>query len=193
MKAPRYATDREVLADAGESIQRFFASGVMELKEKLGPVNWQFMPSKRFERADFEAFLKLLPKSVEGRAPRHAVEVRHAEFPPPRIRVHGARVMASPSSTAADSRYPLIAEHHGAVRLCSYHGYTRGEPLGYSSASLDLWAERAKTWAAGGLPDGLDPMAQAGGARPSPRLSLRHHGNKVSNPQAAMALIERVG
>src|SRR6185436_13649420 len=80
VKGPRFATNRRVLAEAGDSIQRFFASGVTELKDKLGPVNWQFMATKKFDPADFEAFLKLLPKKVDGRAVRHAVEVRHDSF-----------------------------------------------------------------------------------------------------------------
>jgi uncharacterized protein YecE (DUF72 family) len=60
LKGPRFATNRRVLAEAGESIERFFASGVTELKEKLGPVNWQFMATKKFDAGDFEAFLDLL-------------------------------------------------------------------------------------------------------------------------------------
>src|SRR6202795_3280326 len=83
LKAPRFATNRGVLGDAGGTIARFFASGVMELKGKLGPINWQLMPTKKFDPADFEAFLRLLPKEVEGRALRHVVEVRHESFRSP--------------------------------------------------------------------------------------------------------------
>ena len=61
LKGPRFTTNRRILAEAGGSIERFFASGVMHLKEKLGPVNWQFLPTKQHDPADFEAFLKLLP------------------------------------------------------------------------------------------------------------------------------------
>ena len=60
------------------SVERFFRSGVMELGDKLGPVNWQFMATKKCDLDDFAGFLALLPKAVEGRAVRHAVEVRHA-------------------------------------------------------------------------------------------------------------------
>ena len=66
VKAPRYATIRKVLGEAGESIERFVASGPGELGEKLGPILWQFHPTKRFDRADFEAFLKLLPAKIGG-------------------------------------------------------------------------------------------------------------------------------
>ena len=61
LKANRFATHRRVLAEAGDSIQRFVESGITELKDKLGPIVWQFMPTKVFEPGDFEAFLALLP------------------------------------------------------------------------------------------------------------------------------------
>ncbi|MDT7712415.1 MAG: hypothetical protein QOG46_1104, partial [Pseudonocardiales bacterium] len=80
VKAPRFATHRRVLADAGDSIERFFSSGVMQLKKKLGPINWQLPPTKEFDTKDFEAFLRLLPARVDGQPVRHAVEVRHDSF-----------------------------------------------------------------------------------------------------------------
>src|SRR5580692_5088897 len=83
VKAPRFVMNRTVLASAGSTIARFFASGVMELKDKLGAINWQFLPTKKFDPADFNAFLALLPKEVAGRTLRHAVEVRHASFHSP--------------------------------------------------------------------------------------------------------------
>src|SRR5262245_18235406 len=80
LKGPRYATHRRVLAEAGESIERFFTSGVTELKTKLGPILWQFHPGKKFEHDDFAGFLALLPRELEGKPLRHVVEVRHASF-----------------------------------------------------------------------------------------------------------------
>ena len=68
LKAPRFAMNRTVLAEAGGTIARFFNSGVTELKEKLGPINWQFLPTKKFDPSDFDAFLKLLPREVAVRA-----------------------------------------------------------------------------------------------------------------------------
>ena len=62
MKASRFTTNRKVLATAGDSIKRFIESGVVELGDKLGPIVWQFMPTKQFDAEDFEAFLQLLPK-----------------------------------------------------------------------------------------------------------------------------------
>ncbi len=95
--------NRTVLAGAESTITRFFASGVMELKDKLGPINWQFMPTKIFDPADFEAFLKLLPKEVAGRALRHVVEVRHDSFRSP----ISSRCCASVALQSCSRRIPI--------------------------------------------------------------------------------------
>ena len=80
LKGPRYATNRRVLAEAGDSIKRFFDSGVTELGDKLGPILWQFAPTKKFMASDFGAFLDLLPEAFDGRKLSHAIEVRHDLF-----------------------------------------------------------------------------------------------------------------
>ena len=80
VKATRFATNRRVLAEAGESIERFLGSGLSELGAKLGAIVWQFAPTKRFEAEDFEAFLKLLPDAVDGLPLRHVLDVRHPSF-----------------------------------------------------------------------------------------------------------------
>ena len=80
VKGPRFATNRRVLAEAGDSVKRFYDSGVLELGDRLGPVLWQFAPTKKFDEADFGKFLELLPRKLEGRELRHVVEVRHDSF-----------------------------------------------------------------------------------------------------------------
>src|SRR6195952_4914813 len=80
LKANRFATNRRVLAEAGESIQRFVASGLARLEHKLGPLLWQFAPTKKFDAADFEAFLKLLPAGGPGGPLRHVAGVRNDSF-----------------------------------------------------------------------------------------------------------------
>src|SRR5258705_3003357 len=80
LKGPQFATNRRVLAEAGPSIERFFASGVFELKSKLGPVLWQMAPTKKFDPEDFAAFLALLPPRLDGRPIRHVVEVGDERF-----------------------------------------------------------------------------------------------------------------
>lgn len=193
LKGSRYITNRRVLAEAAPSIEKFFASGVTELKEKLGPINWQFMGTKQFDPADFEAFLKLLPKSVDGLAIRHAVEVRHDSFRSPDfialLRAYGVAVI-----TAADSHYTQIADVTAPFVYARIMGTKESEPKGYPEADLDLWAKRARDWAAGKAADGLDTVLPAETAKVGRDVFLYViSGDKVRNPQAAMALIERVG
>ncbi|MES2710378.1 MAG: DUF72 domain-containing protein [Pseudomonadota bacterium] len=193
VKAPRYATNRKVLASAGETIERFFAGGVMELRDKLGPINWQFKPTKKFDAVDFEAFLKLLPASREGRALRHVVEVRHESFRVPEFvelaRRHGVAIVA-----AFDSEYPQIPDATAPFIYARLMGTTVGEARGYSATALKLWADRARSWAKGGVSKGLKPVAG-----PAPKAASRDvfiyviSGHKDVNPTAAMALIEALG
>jgi uncharacterized protein YecE (DUF72 family) len=192
LKGPRYATNRRVLAEAGESIDRFFASGVMELKEKLGPINWQFAATKKFDAADFEAFLKLLPKEIDGRTIRHAVEVRHDSFRDPDFialaREHGVAIVL-----AGDSDYPQIADLTAPFVYARIMGTQEAEPLGYPSKTLDLWAEHAKAWATGKAVKGLKTVSREK-ASDSPRDVFLYviSGEKVRNPAAAGALIDRL-
>jgi uncharacterized protein YecE (DUF72 family) len=83
VKGSRYVTNRKVLADAGPAIDKFVGQGLSELGPKLGPINWQLAATKRFEPDDVEAFLRLLPREVDGLALRHALEVRHPSFAAP--------------------------------------------------------------------------------------------------------------
>lgn len=192
LKGSRFTTNRRVLAEAGESIERFMSSGVLELKDKLGPISWQFMPTKKFDPADFEAFLKLLPKSVEGHKIRHAVEVRHESFRVPEFvdmaREHGVAIVM-----AGDSEFPQIADVTAPFVYARIMGTEEKEKLGYSKKALDTWAACAKEWAAGKLPAGLDAVTkQKADGKPRDVFLYVISGHKVHNPAAAMALIERV-
>ena len=103
VKGPRYAVNRRVLAEAGDSIKRFLDSGVLELGDKLGPILWQFAPTKKFDAADFGKFLELLPAKLDGRKLRHVVEVRHDSFCTPEFIAlvrKFARRWCSPSTTS---------------------------------------------------------------------------------------------
>jgi len=193
LKGPRFATNRRVLAEAGSSVERFFASGVMELKDKLGPINWQFAPTKKFDAADFEAFLKLLPRSVEGRAVRHAVEVRHESFATPEfaamLREHEVAIV-----TAGDSKYPQIADATASFIYARIMGTEEKTKTGYTPAALGNWVKRAQAWAAGSVPADLSTVAKPLPARSGRDVFLYViSGFKEKNPAAAMALIERVG
>jgi uncharacterized protein YecE (DUF72 family) len=192
VKGPRFATNRRVLAEAGESIERFFASGVMELKEKLGPINWQFAGTKKFDAADFEAFLALLPKESDGRKIRHAVEVRHNSFHDSDFvalaREHGVAIVL-----AGDSDYPQIADLTAPFVYARILGTQEAEPLGYPFKTLDLWAQRAKAWATGKTVKGLETVGKAKTSE-APRDVFLYviSGDKIRNPAAAGALIERL-
>jgi uncharacterized protein YecE (DUF72 family) len=192
VKAPRFVMNREVLAGAGSTIARFFASGVMELKDKLGPINWQFLPTKKFSPDDFKAFLELLPIEVGGRVLRHAVEVRHDSFRSPDFialaRKHGVAVVI-----AADCAYPQIADATAPFVYARIMGTQATNELGYSDAALDLWAARACAWASGAAPDGLDYAEQQRAYGKSRDVFLYViSGEKVRNPTAAKSLILRV-
>nr|WP_210289656.1 DUF72 domain-containing protein [Chelatococcus caeni] len=192
LKGPRFATNRRVLAEAGESIERFVTGGLAELREKLGPINWQFAPTKKFDPDDFAAFLALLPKSVDGLALRHVVEVRHDSFRSPDfmalLREHEVALVV-----AGDSKYPQIADVTAPFVYARIMGTSEGEDLGYAPAALDAWAERARAWAAGGAPDDLETVTRHVAAPQGRDVYLYViSGHKVANPAAAMALIERL-
>jgi uncharacterized protein YecE (DUF72 family) len=191
LKGPRFTTNRRVLAEAGESIERFFNSGVMELKEKLGPVNWQFAGTKKFDPDDFAAFLALLPKEIGGQEIRHAVEVRHPSFRDPDFvalaREHGVAIVM-----AGDSQFPQIADATAPFVYARIMGTSESEPLGYAESALDEWAERAKAWAAGKPAKGLETVSKGPAGEPRDVFLYVISGDKIRNPAAARSLIERV-
>ena len=192
LKGPRFATNRRVLAEAGSSIEKFLTSGITELKGKLGPINWQFMGTKKFDPTDFEGFLKLLPKSHDGRQLRHAVEVRHDSFKAKDFialaKEYGVAVILG-----ADSDYPLIPDVTAPFVYARIMGTQEGEKLGYSKKALDLWAKRAAEWAAGDAPKDLDYVTPPKPAK-APRDVFLYviSGHKVLNPAAAMAIAQRL-
>jgi uncharacterized protein YecE (DUF72 family) len=192
LKAPRYATHRRVLSEAGSTIERFLTGGVLELKDKLGPINWQLMPTTQFQPADVEGFLKLLPKKVAGRTLRHAIEARHESFRVPEFaamaREYGVAIVV-----AGDSDYPLIADLTAPFVYSRIMGTQPKRALGYTKAALDLWARRAKSWANGGVAEGLKGVSDQKPTRVERDVYLYViSGHKVANPAAAQALIERV-
>jgi len=192
VKGPRFATNRKDLGEAGSSIERFFTSGVMNLKEKLGPINWQFMGTKKFDPADFEKFLKLLPKSVEGHAIRHAVEVRHESFRSPDF-IAMAKHYGAAIIIAGDSDYPQIADVTAPFVYVRIMGTTESEAKGYSGAALKTWASRAQEWAKGAAPSQLKSVSPHP-ASPEGRDVFLYviSGHKEKNPAAAMALMELI-
>ena len=194
VKGPRFATNRKVLGEAGDSIKRFYDSGLLELGDRLGPVLWQFMPTKKFDATDFGAFLELLPRKIGKQTMRHVVEVRHDSFVTPAF-ITLMRGFSIPIVFAEHATYPNIADITGDF---VYARLQRGEddiPTAYPPKALDAWGKRFQDWASGGEPKDL-PKADAA-TKPSkmPRDVFAYviHEGKIRAPAAAQELIKRVG
>lgn len=193
VKGPRFTVNRRVLGDAGPSVERFFASGVLALKEKLGPINWQFLPTKKYDPTDFEAFLKLLPSSVEGRPIRHVVEVRHDSFRTAEfvslVRGYGVGVVLTDKEG-----FPQIPDVTAPFVYARLQRSSADLETGYAPAALDAWADRARVWCDGRVPADLGLVGDPGNAPPKRRDVFIYmiDGFKPKAPQAAMALIARL-
>ncbi|WP_333817530.1 DUF72 domain-containing protein [Tabrizicola sp.] len=174
LKAPRFATSRRVLAEGGESIARFLASGLTELGPKLGAINWQLPPTKKFDPEDMAAFLDLLPDRLGGLPLHHAIEARHESFAcdafTTLLRDRGIAAIQ-----AADSDYPQIAVATAPFAYLRIMGTREDEPLGYSEADLDHWADRLRDM-----------------ARTRDVFLFVISGYKAANPAAAQALLKRL-
>ena len=174
VKASRFCTNRRVLAEAGESVTRFVSQGLVELKDRLGPINWQFMGTKKFDPVDFEAFLKLLPREA-GKLPlRHVLEVRHDSFKDERFydlcRKYKAAIVY-----AHDKDFPCIDEATADFTYARLMQAEEKVKTGYKPAELDKWAKRAEAW-----------------SKKGDAFVYFISGAKVRNPAAARALIERL-
>lgn len=192
LKASRHATNRRVLAEAGESIERFLGSGLTELGAKLGPIVWQFMPTKHFDAGDFEAFLGLLPKTLDGCRLRHVMDVRHASFQTPEY-LTLARKHRVATVFADSDDYPSFADLTGDFVYARLMRANAQLKAGYAPKALDQWAENANTWAAGAEPPAL-PRVEDIQASGKPREVFIYfiNGAKEKAPAAAMALLQRL-
>jgi uncharacterized protein YecE (DUF72 family) len=194
VKGPRFATNRRVLAEAGDSIKQFLDSGVLELGDRLGPLLWQFAPSKKFDAADFGKFLELLPAQADGRRLGHVVEVRHASFRTPEF-VALARDFATPIVFTDHATYPSLADVTGDFIYARLQKGQDTIPTAYPAKELDAWARRLRIWAQGKVPDDLprvDPTHEPQKIAPRDVFAYVIHEGKIRAPAAAMALIERL-
>jgi uncharacterized protein YecE (DUF72 family) len=194
LKAVRYTTQKKVLAEAGESVQFFLNSGLSELKHKLGPILWQFAPTKRFDETDFEAFAQLLPKELDGLPLRHVIEVRHDSFLQPAfldlLRRHGFGTVITDSP-----EYPSFANLSADFVYLRLMRAEAERESGYAPEVLDAWADCARAWAAGREPAGVPRIE--GDAWTPPAVArdvfmLMINGAKERAPRAAMEVIRRL-
>lgn len=194
MKASRFSTNRKQLATAGDSIKRFVDSGVGELGKKLGPIVWQFMPTKQFDPEDLAAFLALLPKKEGSRVLRHVLDVRHDSFRSPEYlalaREHKVATVFTDSP-----KFPSFADLTGDFVYARLMNSDAQHASGYTPKSLDEWAEAAKTWSKGGTPSSLPHVEEgkSGASNARDVFVFFINGAKEKAPAAAGALIERLG
>jgi len=171
VKAPRFVTNRKLLASGAASIERFLGSGVLRLGDKLGPINWQLPPEKEFDADDVAAFLELLPRKVEGRLLRHALEVRHPGVDREAL-IGLARERGVALVEAGDSEYPRIKARTAPFSYLRVMGTTARPAKGYSPGALQRWRDYARDL-----------------AREGDVFFYFISGAKERNPQAARALI----
>jgi uncharacterized protein YecE (DUF72 family) len=163
---------RKDLATSEPSIKRFLESGVMRLGAKLGAINWQLAPGKPFDAKELGAFLALLPRKAEGRALRHALEVRDESFDCEEF-VALAREHEVAVVEAGDSEHPRIQVRTAPFSYLRVMGTKARVAKGYPPAALARWREHAQAL-----------------ARQGDVYFYFISGAKVRNPQAAMVMIE---
>jgi uncharacterized protein YecE (DUF72 family) len=216
VKGSRYITHMLRLRGVETALANFFASGLLVLEHKLGPLLWQLPPSLPLDEELLAAFLELLPrttkdaaklarrhdKRVKGRAYlrarsdrklRHALEVRHPSFATPKLvgllRKHGVSLVVADTA----GRWPFLEDVTADFVYVRLHGDVKLYESGYTDAALERWAARICAWR-----DGREPSA-AKLVAPPPRRSKRRdvyvyfdNDIKVHAPYDAMSLAAKV-
>ena len=203
VKGPRFITHIKRLGDVEAPLANFFASGVLALGPKLGPVLWQLPPNLPFDEAVLDRFLRLLPRTTHAAAAvaaghdermsgrswfdaaaiadrplRHAVEVRHPGFEAEQEAWATLLERHGVASVTADTagRYPRIDRITADFAYARLHGEEELYASGYDDASLDRWA----AWTRAHLDAGRDAYLYF------------DNDIKVRAPFDAMALIARL-
>ena len=176
IKGGRFITHMKKLRDVETALGNFFASGVLALREKLGPILWQLPPNLGFNCERLLDFFQLLPRDTAevarlarkhddklktraflkidiSRPVRHAIEVRHPSFMVPEffelLREH--RVAFVFADTAG--KWPYAEELSADFIYIRLHGAEQLYVSGYTDAELDWWAARIERWRRGKQPD----------------------------------------
>ncbi len=217
VKGSRYLTHLKRLTDPGTALANFFASGLLALGPKLGPVLWQLPESLHLDLPRLAAFVALLPRTteavaqlarrhdarVEGRAflepaadrpVRHAVEVRHESYQDAGfvelLRSAGVALVASDGA----GQWPMLADVTADFCYLRLHGPRLLYGGGYSAALLDTWAARIRAWTAGSVPPDLPTVTDHPAAAPAGRDVYVYFDNDSDGraPFDATALAERL-
>lgn len=217
VKAPRYITHTLRLNDVHGPLANFFASGVLELKDKLGPFLWQFPPNFKFDPLLFEAFLKQLPADtlqaaalarqheprLNGKASlkphgtrpvRHAVEIRHTSFAVPEfvqlLDKYGVALVVADTA----GKWPYLEDVTADFVYLRLHGDKQLYASGYTDEALQRWGDRIDCWRHGKQP--ADAHLAAPQHKPRARksrdvLCFFDNDIKVRAPFDARHLLER--
>jgi uncharacterized protein YecE (DUF72 family) len=191
VKGPRFITHMKKLREPELPLANFFASGVFNLRHKLGPILWQLPESVRYEPARLRHFLELLPASTSAalalarrrsralmngrtrlavdadRPLRHALEIRSDTFLDPGLvaLLRERRVALVVAETAG--RFPMPADVTADFVYLRLHGDQELYRSGYDDAALERWARRIASWQRGDEPG--DMLAISPGAPPPRR------------------------
>ncbi len=175
LKAHRFSTVRKTREDMQKSTGMFLDQGITQLKHKLGPINWQFPETRKFDPDYFAMFLSVLPKEKDGLRLRHALEVRGQGFDAPAfydlLTKHGATVVY-----AEDDDFPKLRHVGGDFAVARLMQSKEGEASGYSQKEIGRFATLAQGWAA-----------------KKDVFMFFISGAKERNPAAAMALQDALG
>jgi uncharacterized protein YecE (DUF72 family) len=215
LKGPRFITHMRRLREVRKPLANFFASGVLQLKEKLGPILWQFPPNFSFDAGRFEEFMEMLPRStaaaaelareheprMKGRTAfdahgdrpiRHAMEIRHTSFGREFVTLLRKQKIALVIADSA-GRYPLLEDVTADFLYLRLHGAEELYVSGYSDEALDRWAKRIVTWRTGGEPSDAKRVGKAATKRKARDVYVYFDNDvKVKSPRDAMGLAERL-
>jgi uncharacterized protein YecE (DUF72 family) len=217
VKGGRFITHMKKLAGVETPLANFFASGVLALGCKLGPLLWQLPPTLGFDPGRVAGFLAQLPTTtraaaelarrhderVEGRAwtttevdrpLRHAVEVRHRTFEDARfvelLRDHGVALVVADTA----GKWPLMEDLTADFVYVRLHGSEELYVSGYGPEALDAWAAKVAAWRDGGQSPGARTLAGPPPSLPGRDVFVYFDNDvKVRAPIDAIALADRMG
>ena len=216
VKGSRYITHMLRLKNIAIPLANFFASGILRLGPKLGPILWQFSPNFRFDRPRLEEFLKLLPQStaaaaslaprhdrrIKSKAPikavfparlRYAIEIRHESFLTPEF-IQLLREYSVALVCADTVEWPRLMDLTADFVYCRLHGSEVLYVSGYDDRALDSWAARVAAWSAGREPADAERVVHSSAPKKRPRDVYIYFDNdaKVRAPFDALGLRARV-
>lgn len=189
VKGSSYVTNRKVLATAAESLAKFFGQGLEELGDRLGPILWQLMGTKRFDADDVAAFFELLPSELNGLPLRHAIETGHESFACAEFVELARKAGVAIVWCEQESRTP-IADRTADFAYLRCKNLEADQPTGYAPEGIERIAGLCRAWAAGEAPEGLPYAGERADSRGrgGDVFAFMINGAKFRAPAAAMEL-----